>query len=95
MRATWYVLEDGTAVDPNECSADASGVVITHKSGARVAMRAPDAPQTRGVDVDENAAAIEKPAETPPTKTTADMRPAPKPQPARKQGYKTRSAKAR
>lgn len=53
MRATWYVLEDGTAVDPAECSPDDKGVALTHKSGAKVAMRNFDMPMSRGVDIDE------------------------------------------
>ncbi len=54
MRATWYVLEDGTAVDPAECSINADGYGVTHESGALVAMMAPDCPKTTGVDLDES-----------------------------------------
>ncbi len=49
MRATWYVLEDGTTVDPSECSR--KGGVLTHKNGI-VAMRRPDCPRSIGVDLD-------------------------------------------
>lgn len=52
MRATWYVLEDGKVADPNECTSDEKGA-LTHKSGVKVAMRFPDCPMSRGVDVDE------------------------------------------
>lgn len=74
MRATWYVLEDGTAVDPAECTTNGDGYGMTHESGALVAMIAPDCPKTTGVDIDE---------------TTADMT-AEKPAPAKRSGYKTR-----
>lgn len=55
MRETWYVLEDGTAVDPNECSADEKGINFTHKSGGKVAMRG-EVPMSRGVDIDARKA---------------------------------------
>jgi len=55
MRATWYVTEDGTAVDPSECSADDKGNVLTHKDGGVVAMRAPGVPMSRSVEVVEVA----------------------------------------
>lgn len=51
MRATWYVLEDGTVVDPAEVSPDATGA-LRHKNGTAVAMRG-DVPSSRGVDPDE------------------------------------------
>lgn len=50
MRATWYVTEDGNTVDPAECSR--KNGVLTHSSGAKIAMRRPDCPRSRGVDVD-------------------------------------------
>lgn len=56
MRETWYVLEDGNVADPNECSSDDKGV-LTHKSGAKVAMRG-DVPSSRGVDLDEEGKAL-------------------------------------
>ena len=49
MRATWYVLEDGTAVDPSEVSRNETGA-LAHPNGL-VAMRSPDCPRSRGVDV--------------------------------------------
>lgn len=51
MRATWYVLEDGTAADPNDCAPDDAGV-MRHSSGMAVAMRG-TALSSRGVDVEE------------------------------------------
>jgi hypothetical protein len=79
MQATWYVTEAGDAVDPNECAIDDSGALV-HKSGAKIAMRAPDLPRSTGVDLDALP------------KATADMNPAPKPQPQKRQGYKTRGS---
>ena len=100
MRATWYLLEDGTAVDPNEC-ATVDGVLM-HESGAAVAMRSHDCPMSTGVDIDEDGRAPfggkgdhdgngstggSKPAqETKPRDMQAE-----KP----RQGYKTRQTKAR
>lgn len=55
MRDTWYVLEDGTAVDPSQCVWDGKGNVLTHAGGQLVAMRAPGVPMSRGVDVAEDA----------------------------------------
>lgn len=50
MRATWYVMEDGSVADPSEVTADAAGV-LRHRDGRAVAMRG-DVPRSRGVDVD-------------------------------------------
>lgn len=80
-RETWYVLEDGTAVDPSECSADEKGV-LTHKSGAGVAMKLPDCPRSRSVDPDEERAKA-KPSRK-------DMKPDEEPKP---RGYRTRESK--
>jgi hypothetical protein len=44
---TWYVLEDGTTVDPNEVSHDKDGV-LRHKSGVAVAMKG-NVPHSTGV----------------------------------------------
>lgn len=54
MRATWYVLENGSVVDPSECSADEKGLNLTHKSGVKVAMKG-EVPHSRGVDIDPEA----------------------------------------
>lgn len=54
MRETWFVLEDGRAVDPNECTFDGSGV-FRHKTGVAVAKRG-DAYSSRGVDVEAERA---------------------------------------
>lgn len=48
MRQTWYVLEDGRAVDPAEVKMDARGRLV-HPDGV-VAMRG-DVPWSRNVDV--------------------------------------------
>lgn len=58
MRQTWFLLEDGTAVDPNECAPDEAGALV-HQSGAKVAMRSHDCPMSTGVDVDEAPTAKE------------------------------------
>jgi len=57
MRETWYVLEDGTAVDPREVSIEPSGA-LRHASGALVAV-GPHGPRSRSVDLAEVAAARE------------------------------------
>lgn len=100
MRATWYVLEDGTAVDPNECNT--VGGVLTHKSGKPVAMRSHDCPMSTGVDVDASGKALfggrgdhdgngsaggAKPADVPKPKDMQPERP--------QQAYKTRQTKTR
>ena len=52
MRATWYVLEDGSVADPSEVSMNDDGR-LAHKSGL-VAMLSHDCPRSRGVEVDES-----------------------------------------
>jgi hypothetical protein len=59
MRATWYVLEDGSVVDPNDCSPDDKGV-LRHKDGVAVAKRG-DAYSSRGVDLSSRQAEPEAP----------------------------------
>lgn len=49
MLVTWYVTEGGDAVDPAECRRK-DGVLV-HKSGAKIAMRSPDCPRSRSVEV--------------------------------------------
>lgn len=51
MRETWYVLDDGTAVDPREVSTEPSGA-LRHASGAFVAI-GPHGPRSRSVDLSE------------------------------------------
>lgn len=82
MRETWYLLEDGTAADPNECAPDPSGV-LRHKSDAAVAMRG-QVPSTRGVDPEEERA-------KPRPKPAKDM----KPEEHSERPYKTRETKAK
>lgn len=55
MRETWYVLEDGSAVNPNEVAPNDNGRLV-HASGALVAMRG-DVPSSRGVDVANTSSA--------------------------------------
>ncbi len=50
MRETWYVLEDGTAGDPQDIAPNAKGVLM-HKNGIPVQLRANGVPLTSGVDV--------------------------------------------
>lgn len=49
MLVTWYVTEGGDAVDPAECSR--KNGVLMHKSGAKIAMRSPDCPRSRSVEL--------------------------------------------
>jgi hypothetical protein len=51
MRETWFVLEDGRAVDPAEVWTDEAGRLM-HADGP-IAMRSPDCPMSRGVDPEE------------------------------------------
>lgn len=61
MPETWYVLEDGSVVDPAEVSRGKGGR-LHHKSGAAVAMRG-DVARTRSVDAEaERAKAAKKAA---------------------------------
>ena len=97
MRATWYVLEDGTAVDPIECAPDEGGV-LTHSSGAKVKMRSFDCPMSTGVDIEDGYVPFGGKGDHDGNGTTGgaarakteDMKPAPTPKPAQQQGYKTR-----
>lgn len=92
-RETWYVLEDGTAVDPNEVSADEAGVLF-HTSGAAVAIGEHGNPLSKGIDVEEMEAMATKKAEAaakakkPATPPAKDMKPGQAPSMA----YKTRDA---
>jgi hypothetical protein len=89
MRATWYVLEDGSVADPCEVAPDASGI-LRHRSGRAVAMRG-DAPHSRGVDLETIAGCGgKKPAAGGQSEPEGkDMKPEPP-----KRRYKTRDAKA-
>ena len=104
MYATWYVTEGGDTVDPAECSR--KNGVLTHKSGAKIAMRFPDCPRSRSVDV--KAERAKDPVKKEPfggngdhdgdgkaggfVKQTADMQ-TEKPEPAKRgRPYKTRRA---
>ncbi len=49
--ATWYVTEDGQAVDPGRCAPDDAGV-LRHSSGVAVAMRG-NAYSSRAVYLDD------------------------------------------
>ncbi len=68
MRATWYVLEDGSAVDPSEVAPDEAGV-LRHSGGQAVAM-GPYGPRSRSVDLPEVAKAA-------PPARDREMNPAP------------------
>lgn len=100
MRATWYLLEDGTPVDPSDCTADEKGNVITHKDGGVVAMRAPGVPSSRGVDLDEDGKLLfggkgdHDDNGSAGGSKKADMTAEPKPKADAKPGYKTRGHKA-
>jgi hypothetical protein len=104
MRATWYITEEGNAVDPAECS-DLEGI-LTHSGGAKIAMRSADCPRSRGVDLGADgklvtAAPHQEPAPTQAAakeqqpapaadKKTEEVVAEPAPKPARRQGYNTR-----
>lgn len=81
MRETWYLLEDGTPVNPAEVAPNDKGALM-HKSGSPVAIGAHGNPKSRSVDVEEEMAKRKKPATR---ELTAD-----KP----KAGYQTRESKA-
>lgn len=68
MRATWYVIEDGTAVDPCEVAPDEAGV-LRHSGGQAVAI-GPHGPRTRSVDLAEVVKAA-------PPARDREMKPAP------------------
>jgi hypothetical protein len=102
MRATWYTLEDGSAVDPNEVTRDETGALV-HKNGM-VAVGDHGNYRTTGVDLSDDGEPLfggkgdhDKNGSTgggaPAAKTDTVMEPAPKPAPAKKPGYKTRKAK--
>jgi hypothetical protein len=75
---TWYVLEDGKSVHPDEVAPNEAGALV-HKSGVAVAMKG-QVPHTRGVYPDQER------AKTAPTK---DMKPE-----DQKRTYRTRETKA-
>ena len=54
MIATWYVMEDGSVIDPSEVNPDDKGV-LKHKDGRAVKMRG-DVPHSRSVDVEQESA---------------------------------------
>lgn len=88
MRETWYVTEAGDNVPPAECRRKDG--MLTHKDGAKIAMRSPGVPRSRSVDV-EAERAKKVPVEQPnPEVKTEDMQAEPKPAPVRRPGYKTR-----
>lgn len=62
MRETWYILEDGSIVDPREVEFDEKGAP-RHSSGP-VAMRSPGVPSTKNIDPDEERAK-QKPQQQP------------------------------
>lgn len=54
MHTTWYVLENGSPANPDDCAPDASGRLV-HKSGIPVAMRGA-VPSSRGMSAEDIAA---------------------------------------
>lgn len=100
MRETWYVLEDGSVADPNECAPNENGR-LAHKRGLVALREDGETPRSRSVDVDAvNAEAkADAPAPAKPEgksgaapKQTDEMKPAAKPKAPKKSGYKTREA---
>ena len=61
MRETWYVLEDGRTVDPNEVAPDEQGT-LRHSDGVAVAMRG-QTPSSRGVNPAKERAKAKSAAE--------------------------------
>jgi len=55
----WYVMEDGSCGDPQECSPDADGV-LRHKDGRAVAYR-PTGPVARAVNPEDHRMKPESP----------------------------------
>lgn len=90
MRETWYVLEDGTAVDPGEVGH--VGGVLRHKGGAAVAMRG-DVHRSRSVDPEAERAKAK--AEAASKAKAREMRPEPAAVEPAAPGYKTRESKTR
>lgn len=89
MLPVWYVLEDGTAADPNTVAPDAQGV-LRHVSGVAVAY-GPHGPRSTGVDLgavsqDAAAPAAARPPRPRQARPAADRKMAPKPPAA----YETR-----
>ena len=66
MRSVWFVLEDGTVVDPNEVAHDDQGV-LRHTGGVAVAMR-DGVPHSSGVEIGKDGkptpAKVMRPART-------------------------------
>lgn len=84
MRETWFVLDDGNVVDPNECAPDEKGN-LRHSGGVYVAKRG-DAYSSRGVDVEAMRAAREVTAATDkPASADREMKPT-----TGGKGYRTR-----
>lgn len=79
---TWYVLEDGTAADPNDVQHGADGV-LRHRDGRAVAMRDGGVPVTTGSPPAADAGPV------PGGPRAMEAEPKPKP---RKAPYKTRKA---
>ena len=61
MTEVWYVLEDGSTANPNECAPDDEGT-LRHKDGVAVARRG-DAYSSRSVDPKQMKARATKPEE--------------------------------
>ncbi|MGE4044470.1 MAG: hypothetical protein AB7F35_06430 [Acetobacteraceae bacterium] len=80
MQETWYVLENGTAADPNDVAPTGDGRLM-HKSGVLVAMRG-QVPASRGVDPEAERAKAAAPK-------SRDMK-----ADGPRRGYTTREAKA-
>lgn len=98
MQETWYVLEDGRAVDPSEVAPDEAGRLM-HASGVAVAMRSPGVPRSRGVDAEAERAKAAAAAAQAKAKAEADAKTATGKGKAMKAddkdtAYKTRESKA-
>lgn len=88
MRETWYVLDDGSVVDPNECAPDGKGD-LRHKGGVAVAKRG-DAYSSRGVDVEAMRAKATRDMAAAAEKLASDDR---EMKPAAGKPYRTRGGK--
>lgn len=81
MYETWYVLESGDAVHPDEVAPGDDGV-LRHTSGVAVAMRG-QVPHSTGVDTSKRKAKAEEPEAAKAV------------EPAQAKRYKTRELKGR
>ncbi len=84
---TWYILADGTPVDPNTVAPDDDGI-LRADNGAALALHEDGTPKSVGMS---GGQAKRRPAAPAPA-AAREMKPEPKPVSKPKPGYKTRKA---